>query len=1413
MRPHPGAPSARTPLPPSWSKGTAVIAHLPAGSRRLLAAVLLLTLAAAGILAAPKAGAQEPPAPPVQITDGALVWGFKASWRDYINAGNTPGLTTMSGGATVDAAGILTFPVAGGTYDPATGSTAVDFDGQVHYQKYTPAEGTFPPDYDGPEDIYLLDVTMANPRVMIGADQQVLTMEIVSRNLTTWDLVDYGRVALANLDVSDTVPEVADGITTWDGVQANITEVAANDVFFRQYRPGNALDPVSFSYTGPGGPPDVGELWAEPGSTRLAAPELSAIPGPRYGTRLVDHDRQVVHYKTSEGFQATKVDTLRAFDLRTMTTVGEGYSFPVGTTMPPIAFFDSTDGRIFFRSATDEVNFSLRWDDAAERYVAGSATVPLLGRPGAFWDPVGERAINIERRVPDGVDPTVRAYDLHEWYLHTYTEQAGGQWATRSFPLPSGPTGLNQSWYRDSFGEAFTAAAVATDGSIVLPRNTIGAEAGATPPEAPLVQRLVIGDDAVMVTEVPGTGIGNDVGVGFSAAFAGPDGQVTLVRQSNLRQARPALVQDLQVEPDGGVSLVGGRVDLGDMQVSDNFAVDPVDGTVWGQGSRTKDLVAVRDGRLRYRQYFPALHTDRPAISVGPDHTVYAQTLQGDDVQTYGFGRFERVGLSPTVTAQPESVTVSLGVGQSSRPVSFTAAAEGEPAPEVQWQAAPAGAIGFAELEGESSPTLSLDATDADDGRRFRAVFSNAAGALPSEVVELTVLAAPSVLVQLADVTVTAGADALLQVGPAGNPTPDVQWQRDDGGSWVDVPGGTDGFLTIADTTLEMSGTRYRARLANSVATVYSRAATLTVNEGSDQPSTVIGGELDWGVRASFRSYIAGPIAKGAIEVSEGASRSPEGTFVFPAESGSVAATDVAADFGGVVRFTGHEGVGTPPGVPALDVRISDIRVDTAGDAGTLVADVVSRSLGDGQLTTYDDVVFADLDLAAVTPTEVDGGRRWEQVRATLTEDGAPAFAGFYESGSELDPLTFTLLLDEATPDPDPEPTPDPTPTPEPDPGTDPTPAPGTGPVPVAPGPAGSEGPSAPPDSASPTDPSNPSDPSGPADRRVPADPPGPADPTDDHEPGSGDPDAGPQGGALLRVAGDDRVVTAAALSRASFDPGVPVAFVATPGDFADALSAGPAAAELGGPILLAGNDLPSATAEELTRLEPERIVVVGGDVAVSDDVADRLGAYTDGAVDRLGGEDRFATSAAVSAAVFDPGAPVFTATGGNFPDALAGGVAAGVAGGPVLLVGDDVPGPIRTELNRLGPEQVTVLGGVHAVPVTVEQQLAGGGADVRRVAGDDRFATAAAIADAAFPDGAEAAYVATGADYADALAGTPVAALVGAPMLLVTSDDVPAATAGALDRIAPRDLIVLGGEEAVSSDVAADLGTHRIDG
>jgi putative cell wall-binding protein len=196
--------------------------------------------------------------------------------------------------------------------------------------------------------------------------------------------------------------------------------------------------------------------------------------------------------------------------------------------------------------------------------------------------------------------------------------------------------------------------------------------------------------------------------------------------------------------------------------------------------------------------------------------------------------------------------------------------------------------------------------------------------------------------------------------------------------------------------------------------------------------------------------------------------------------------------------------------------------------------------------------------------------------------------------------------------------------------------------------------------------------------------------------------------------------------------------------------------------------------------------------------------------VKRLAGPDRYATAAAVSAEVFsDPSAvdTVFVATGSNFPDALGAAAAAGHVGAPVLLVGDTVPGATAAELNRLNPTNIYVVGGPAVVSDSVVASLGAFGA-VDRLAGSNRYATAAAVSASVFvnPASVDAAFVATGSNFPDALGAAAAAGHLGSPVLLVGAT-VPGATAAELLRLNPLTTVyIAGGTSVVSNAVAAAL-------
>ena len=98
---------------------------------------------------------------------------------------------------------------------------------------------------------------------------------------------------------------------------------------------------------------------------------------------------------------------------------------------------------------------------------------------------------------------------------------------------------------------------------------------------------------------------------------------------------------------------------------------------------------------------------------------------------------------------------------------------------------------------------------------------------------------------------------------------------------------------------------------------------------------------------------------------------------------------------------------------------------------------------------------------------------------------------------------------------------------------------------------------------------------------------------------------------------------------------------------------------------------------------------------------------------------------------------------------------------------------------------------------------------DAERWFGPDRFATAAAVSAAVFPDGADVAFVATGANFPDALAGGPAGGLQHGPILLTGRDTLPQATITELQRLDAENIVVLGGPGAVSAAVANQLQTY----
>jgi putative cell wall-binding protein len=196
----------------------------------------------------------------------------------------------------------------------------------------------------------------------------------------------------------------------------------------------------------------------------------------------------------------------------------------------------------------------------------------------------------------------------------------------------------------------------------------------------------------------------------------------------------------------------------------------------------------------------------------------------------------------------------------------------------------------------------------------------------------------------------------------------------------------------------------------------------------------------------------------------------------------------------------------------------------------------------------------------------------------------------------------------------------------------------------------------------------------------------------------------------------------------------------------------------------------------------------------------------------RIGGDNRYAVAAAVARTVAPGASSVVVASGenANLPDASVAGPLASTLNAPLLLADrSSLPAETAAELTRRGSALRTayVLGGEGAVSATVVQKLRARGLTVVRVAGDDRYETAAQVArEIRKRRTVTAVMLAGGFGLADALAGSGPASALKEPILLTPADRIAPATADVMADLAPRVVHIVGGTAVVGQGIQAEL-------
>ncbi|WP_421381957.1 cell wall-binding repeat-containing protein [Bacillus salacetis] len=278
------------------------------------------------------------------------------------------------------------------------------------------------------------------------------------------------------------------------------------------------------------------------------------------------------------------------------------------------------------------------------------------------------------------------------------------------------------------------------------------------------------------------------------------------------------------------------------------------------------------------------------------------------------------------------------------------------------------------------------------------------------------------------------------------------------------------------------------------------------------------------------------------------------------------------------------------------------------------------------------------------------------------------------------------------------------------------------------------------------------------------------------------------------RFGGENRYETAIEISQEGWDTADSV--ILTRGDeFPDALAGSPLAYQMDAPILLnrKGELLPEVR-DELERLDARKVIILGGPNAVPSEVEQDI-ASLGYAVERISGSTRFETAAKIAARLGDDAGPAVVANGRGFPDAMAIAPYAAQKGYPILLTEEDEL-PAATQEALAGRSKTLVIGGERVIQDAVYSELV----NPVRYAGDNRYGTAAAIAEQLFPS--NKAFVATGYEFADALTGSVLAAKNGAATLLVKNSFITAETAAAVRRAGINNFTILGGRSAIDYNV-----------
>lgn len=261
-------------------------------------------------------------------------------------------------------------------------------------------------------------------------------------------------------------------------------------------------------------------------------------------------------------------------------------------------------------------------------------------------------------------------------------------------------------------------------------------------------------------------------------------------------------------------------------------------------------------------------------------------------------------------------------------------------------------------------------------------------------------------------------------------------------------------------------------------------------------------------------------------------------------------------------------------------------------------------------------------------------------------------------------------------------------------------------------------------------------------------------------------------------IKGNNRFSTATEISKMNYATGGTVVLV-NGNAVADGIAATPLAASENASILLANtNNLPSETANRMKEIAPQKVIIVGGENAVSKVLEAKIANDYAVEVQRIAGKDRYATSFEIAKKLVESGAEINTAyivAGTGEADALSVASKAGADKQPIILTGKDSINPeMYAWLKEQNLEDAYFIGGNKVISDNVinsVNEITTNDVTANRIAGNNREETNAKVIEKLYTGGFSNVYAAKSNVLVDALSAGPMAAQRNCPVVLVNTN------------------------------------------